>query len=112
MDTTTVAHSALHKRNERSSRHHRCDEDFLALLHEDYGISMFALSRAFMGLPSAPKRQAIALCEWAVRSAGGDVDEASDALRAWARKNRRGQYDPRLQDNEVATFGGREAGGV
>ena len=99
MDTTTVAH--------RTTRHHRCDEDFLALLHEDFGISMFALGRAFMGVPPAPKRQAIALCEWAVRTAGGDPDQASDALRAWATKNKKGQYDPRLQDDEIMTFGGR-----
>jgi hypothetical protein len=96
----------------RTTRHHRVDEDFLAILEEDFGISQFALRRAFLGMPPAPKRQAIALCEWATRSAGGDPDEAGDALRAWARKNRRGAYDPRLQDGEPMTFAGVEARGV
>ena len=96
----------------RTTRHHRVDEDFLEILHEDFGISMFALSRAFMGVPPAPKRQAISLCEWAVKTAGGEPVEASDALRAWATKNRCGQYDPRIQDSEPMTFGGRPARGV
>jgi Zn-dependent peptidase ImmA (M78 family) len=98
---------------QRSSRHHRVDEDFLAILEEDFGISQFALRRAFLGMPPVPKKQAIELCEWATRSAAGaDPDEAGDALRAWARKNRRGQFDPRLQDGEPMTFAGVEARGV
>jgi hypothetical protein len=96
----------------RTTRHHRVDEDFLGILEEDFGISQFALRSAFLGVPPAPKKEAIELCEWAIRSAGGDPDEAGDALRAWARKNRRGQFDPRLQDGEPATFGGVEAQGV
>lgn len=95
-----------------TTRQYRCDEDFLEILHEDFGISIFALSRAFLGMPPAPKRQAIALCEWATRTAGRDPVEASDALRAWATKNRCGQYDPRLQDGEPMTFAGIEARGV
>jgi hypothetical protein len=111
VDSKSLAHTA-HRTTKRSSRHHRVDEDFLAILEEDFGISQFALRSAFLGMPPAPKRQAIALCEWAARSAGGDPDEAGDALRAWARKNRRGQFDSRLQDGEPATFGGVEARGV
>lgn len=95
-----------------TTRHHRVDEGFLEILHEDFGLSMFALGRAFMGVPPEPKKEAIALCEWATRSAGGDLDEAGDALRAWAKKNGRGAYDPRLQDGEPSTFDGREARGV
>ncbi len=91
----------------RTTRHHRVDEDFLEILHEDFDIPMFSLNRAFLGMSPAPKRQAIELCEWAIRSAGGYPDEAGDALRAWARKNRRGQYDPRLQDPEPTTYAGR-----
>lgn len=98
--------------SKRTTRHHRVDEYFLALLEEDFGIPMFSLYRAFVGVPPEPKKEAIALCEWAVRVAGGDVDEAGDALRAWARKHGRGAYDPRLQDGEPATFGGVEARGV
>lgn len=96
----------------RTTRHHRVDEDFLALLEEDFGIPLFSLNRAFLGMPPEPKKEAIALCEWAVRVTSGDPDEAGDALRAWARKHKQGQYSPRLQDGHVATFGGVEARGV
>lgn len=96
----------------RTTRHHRCDESFLEILEEDFGISQFALRSAFLGVPPAPKKEAIALCEWATRSAGGDVDQAGDALRAWARKNRRGAFDRRMQDGEPATYGGHQAPGV
>ena len=99
-------------KSSRSTRHHRVDEDFLDVLEEDFRISQFALRSAFLGLPPAAKKEAIALCEWAIRSAAGDPDEAGDALRAWARKNRRGQHDPRLQDGEPATYSGHEARGV
>lgn len=99
-------------RKRRSTRHQRVDESYLEILAEDFGLSMFALSRALLGVPPAPKKEAIALCEWALRSAGGDPDEAGDALRAWARKNQRGGYDPRLQGNTPATFNGHEAAGV
>jgi hypothetical protein len=44
------------------------DYEFLGLLNEDFGIDFFSLNSAFMGVPSAPKRQAIALCEWAVEA--------------------------------------------
>jgi hypothetical protein len=109
VDSKSLAHTA-----HRTTRHHRVGEGFLAILEEDFGISQFALRRAFLGMPPAPKKEAIALCEWATRSARvpGDPDEAGDALRAWARKNHRGQYDPRLQDGEPMTFGGVEAQGV
>jgi hypothetical protein len=42
-----------------STRHHRCDYEFLGLLESDFGIDLFSLNRAFMGVPPAPKRQAI-----------------------------------------------------
>ncbi len=73
----------------KSTRHHRCTDEFLALLEEDFGIPAFALSNAFMGVPAEPKRSAIALCEWAVR-----CEEPARALLAWARKNRRGTFRP------------------
>ena len=96
----------------RTTRHHRVDEDFLELLEDDFGISQYALWSALMGVPAAPKREAISLCEWAIRAAHGDADEAGDALRAWARKHKVGVYDPRMQDGEPVTFGGYEARGV
>ena len=80
----------------RSMRHHRCDHEFLGLLNEDFGIGFYSLNSAFMGVPPSPKRQAISLCEWAIRSAKGDVEEAGRALRAWARKNGKGLYSEML----------------
>jgi hypothetical protein len=73
----------------RTTRHHRCDHDFLELLEDDFGIARHALINAFMGVPAAPKREAIALCEWAVRA-----DDPARALLAWARKNGRGTFRP------------------
>jgi len=52
----------------RSTRHHRADYRFLGLLDEDFGIDLYSLNKVFMGVPCAPKRQAIALCEWAIRT--------------------------------------------
>lgn len=96
----------------RTTRHHRVDGDFLEILEQDFGIPMFSLVQAFDGVPPAAKKETIALCEWATRAAGGDPDEAGDALRAWAKKNRRGQYDPRMYDPEPVTYGGHELEGV
>jgi hypothetical protein len=70
-----------------STRHHRCDEEFLTLLEQDFGISTFTLSNAFMGFPAEPKKSAIRLCEWAART-----DDPTRALLAWARKNHRGTF--------------------
>lgn len=77
-----------------STRHHRCNHDFLELLEEDFGISQFALRSAFLGVPNAPKKQAIAMCEWAIRSAKNDTVEAGHALRNWARKRGVGVFNP------------------
>ena len=89
------------KGERRSTRHHRVDYDFLGLLHEDYGIDYYSLNKAFMGAPSAPKKQAIALCEWAVVAVGGDEEGAGKALRAWARNRGVGLYDRRLLESHV-----------
>jgi hypothetical protein len=64
----------------------------LGLLNEDFGIDFYSLNQAFMGVPAAPKRQAISLCEWAIQAAKGDVEEAGKALRAWAKKHGKGLY--------------------
>ena len=90
-DTALSAHSTT-----RTTRHHRCDERFVELLEEDFGIDAHSLTKAFLGVPPAPKKQAILLCEWAIRSAKGDVDEAGKALRAWAKKNGKGCYSRQL----------------
>jgi hypothetical protein len=81
----TVDTASVH----RTTRHHRCDEDFIELLEEDFGIPAYALSNAFMGVPAEPKKEAIALCEWASRT-----DNPARALLAWARKNHRGTFRP------------------
>lgn len=88
----------------RTTRHHRADERFLAILEEDFGIDAYSLRKAFYGVPAAPKRQAISLCEWAVRAAHGDAGEAGKALRAWARKNGRGMYDRGLVEVPEITY--------
>jgi len=79
----------------RTTRHHRVDERFLQLLEEDFGIPEFALSHAFMGVPAEPKKSAIALCEWAIRT-----DDPTRALLAWARKNGRGTFRPDVAGEE------------
>ncbi len=88
----------------RTTRNHRSDHAFLEILEEDFGISRFALRSSFMGVPAAPKRQAIALCEWAVRVTGGNPGEAGDALRAWAKKHGQGRYDRRLVEAPEITY--------
>jgi hypothetical protein len=45
-----------------STRQIRCDYEFLGLLESDSGIDLFSLSNSYMGIPSAPKKVAIALC--------------------------------------------------
>ncbi len=88
-----------------STRHLRCDHQFLELLEQDFGISRFSLRRAFMGMPPTPKRQAIALCEWATYTANGNSEEAGHLLRAWARKHGvGGVYDPRLLETSELTW--------
>lgn len=102
MTATSVAQGSR-----RSTRRHRCDEEFLGLLEEDFGVGEFVLRRALLDGVPAPKKQAIEICEWAATK-----DDPDAALKNWAKKNGRGAYDPRNQDGEPATFGGREAGGV
>ena len=96
MTTTESSASTAPPSTYRTTHHHRCDEDFLALLEEDFGLDLYSLKKAFMGVPPAPKKQAICLCEWAIKAAKGDLDEAGKALRAWARKQGKGAYDRRL----------------
>lgn len=91
----------------RSTRHHRVDERFLDLLEEDFGIDAYSLNKAFMGMPAAPKRQAISLCEWSVRAAGGNAEEAGAALRAWAKKHKAGAYNPHLLEAPAPTYNDR-----
>ena len=73
----------------RTTRHHRVDHQFVALLRDDFGIPRHALINAFMGVPAEPKKSAIHLCEWATRA-----DDPARALLAWARKNHRGAFRP------------------
>jgi hypothetical protein len=50
-----------------------------------------------MGVPAEPKKEAIALCEWAATT-----DNPPRALLAWARKNGRGTFAPVLTDGDAA----------
>jgi hypothetical protein len=90
--------SLSRKGRERTTRHHRCDYGFLELLEEDFGISQFSLRQAFMGVPPAPKKQAIEVCEWAIRVAAGDAEKAGDAIRGWAKNRGVGMYNPAILD--------------
>ena len=79
----------------RTTRHHRVDHEFVALLEDDFGIPRHALINAFMGVPAEPKKEAIALCEWAARA-----DDPGRALLAWARNNGRGMFRIAGEDQE------------
>ena len=95
--------SLSRKGRERTTRHHRCDYGFLELLEEDFGISQFSLRQAFMGVPPAPKKQAIEVCEWATRRAG-DAEEAGRMIRGWARNRQVGMYHPAILDAPELTY--------
>jgi hypothetical protein len=98
----TIESSAL---AQPSTRHHRVDHEFLGLLNEDFDIDFYSLNQALMSVPAAPKKQAISLCEWAIRvAADGDPAEAGKALRAWARKRGAGRYDSRLLEGPEVTY--------
>ena len=84
----------------------RCDYDFLDLLEEDYGIRQFHLRSAFMGIPSARKLDAIAVCERAIAETD-DPEDAGDLVRQWARKRKVGMYHPALTGAPPLTFNGR-----
>ncbi len=88
-----------------STRYHRVDRAFVELLHEDFGIPVFALAQAFEGAPPSPKKEALALCEWATLH-GRDAEHAGELLRAWARKRGRGMYHHRIQGGPPLTFDG------
>ena len=96
-DPFYAASSRLSARSTRSTRHHRCTHEFLELLQEDFGVPYSALHASFMGVPRAPKREAIALCEWAVRA-----DDPARALLSWARKNGRGTFRPDVRRSSAA----------
>lgn len=88
-----------------STRSHRVDEEFLGLLEEDYGIPAFSLRRAFLGMPPAPKRQAIEICEWATSKAKtDDPEEAGRMVRGWARRRGFGQYHPAITGAPETTY--------
>jgi len=95
-----MAETSVH----RSTRHHRCDYAFLELLEEDFGISQFSLRQALMGVPPASKKQAIEVCEWAIRVAASDAEKAGDAIRGWARNRQVGMYHPAILDAPELTY--------
>ena len=67
-----------------STKHHQVDARFAALLTEDFGIEMRVILDALEG---EPKKQAIAVCEWAE-----GTDYSAYALRCWARRHGWGAY--------------------
>jgi|GEM_PF-3544320 len=90
--------------SKRTTRHHRVDEAFVGLLHEDFGVAPWELQAAFVGVPSVPKRQAIKVCEWA-EGATANPGDAGTAIRRWARKHGKGSYNPRVLDGPELTWG-------
>lgn len=102
-----MAEASVH----RTTRHHRVDEEFLSLLEEDFGIAQFALRRAFLRMPPAPKKQAIEVCEWAAGKSA-NPDERGRMVRGWARRRKVGQHHPSITGAPAPTFAGREAEGV
>ncbi len=95
MTVSTTIRGGGEKVARRTTRHHRCTPEFLGLLEDDFGIAYSALHSAFMGCPREPKKEAIALCEWASR-----CEEPGRALLAWARKNGRGAFRPDAAGDE------------
>ena len=85
----------------RTTRHHRVDDEFLGLLEEDFQIDAYSLRKAFFGVP---KKQAIAVAEWAVYNAGCP-EQAGEAIRHWARRRGVGLYDRRLLEAPPVTYG-------
>ncbi len=78
-----------------STRHIRVDEHFAGLLAEDFGIEVWELRAAFIGVPSVPQKQAISLCDWAVGITRNSRD-AGKAIRRWAKKHGKGAYNPAI----------------
>jgi hypothetical protein len=91
----------------KGTSHHRADRRFLQLFAEDFGIRAFY---AF-ALEGVPKKQALAVAAWAFENIA-DTEERGEAVRAWARKRKVGEFDPRNQDHEAPTYGGEELKGV
>lgn len=90
-----------------STRHHRADRRFLDLFEEDFGIRSF-YSYALEGVP---KKQAIAVAQWAADNIA-DTEERGKTVRAYCRKRRIGDFDPRNHDDEPPTYGGEPLQGV
>jgi len=101
-DPFYAAAASLAARRTGPTRHHRCDEAFIEVLEEDFGIAAFALNASFMGVPREPKKGAIALCEWASSVA---PEDPARALLSWARKNGRGTF--RRPDDDAGDASGR-----
>lgn len=90
-----------------STRHHRVDERFCALLDSDFGLRPFH-SLALVGVPC---KQALAVCFWA-ESKSADGEERGEMIQAYCRKHGIGYYDERFIDHEPPTYDGRELEGV
>ena len=67
-----------------STKHHVTDARFAAILGEDFAA--IPTVTIFVALEGEPQKQAISICEWAIRT-----DDPSRALLAWARKHHKGR---------------------
>lgn len=59
-----------------------------------------------LSIVPAKKADAIAACERAAAEAG-DVEEAGDLIRRWAKDRKAGSYHPAITGAPPLTFGGR-----
>lgn len=106
-----MAAESVQQDRRRSTRRHRCDEEFLEILEQDFGIAQFSLRQAFLGMPPAPKKQAIEVCEWTATKSD-DPEERGRMVRGWARRRKVGQYHPAITGAPAPTFAGQVAEGV
>jgi hypothetical protein len=65
----------------------RCDDGFLEMLEEDFGIPVYVLKAAFMGFPREQKTVAMVVCGLAEMT----PDPARFVLR-WSRLNGKGAF--------------------
>lgn len=104
----SISESGTEGKGTRTTKHIRVDAAFLDSLEKDFGIDQYSLRKAFYGVPPAPCKQAIAICEWAIKAAKGDVTYAAELLRAWARKRGVGGYSPKLVEAPPETYSASE----
>jgi hypothetical protein len=65
----------------------RCTDEYIELLSEDFGIPVWVLASAFMGMPRVRKDVALFVCALA-----GDMPDPARAVIRWAKLGGRGAW--------------------